>query len=445
MPTLKKIWKFIASMRFAIILLAVLAAACSAGSLITQGQSYAWYAQRYSERAAALILALRLDDAFHSGWFILINGFLCVNLLLCNVLRLPSLLARARAAADPRRVPAGDAAVTVTGAADPEPVFRKMRMPKPVETASDDGRRALFAAKNRAGLWGAWICHLGILLLIAGFSLGQMTQKQYTVYGVPGQGQPVGDTGYVLVIDDFRMDLREDDTVAQYTTAFTLRNTASAGPDGGSAVVSVNNPAVLCGMKFYQNSTGWAATVRVYEGGEPLQEAILCAGEYLRVADKPDLVVDFNAFYPDYARQAGAMPTTVSNRLNNPAYLYSVYYQEQMIGMNVLTGDEAVTIDDYTVTFSDPQPYTLIQIKRDRFTGLALLGGLVTTLGLLLALYLQPARIWAAQEADGRWTLRGESLKGGALFRDQLLRAAGAPKAAEKDKATNGGNDHASS
>ncbi|MBQ8955136.1 MAG: cytochrome c biogenesis protein ResB, partial [Clostridia bacterium] len=88
MSTVKKIWKFIGSMRFAMILLVVLAVACTAGSLITQGQSYAWYAQRYSERTAALILALHLDDAFHSWWFLLIAGFLCVNLLCCNVLRL---------------------------------------------------------------------------------------------------------------------------------------------------------------------------------------------------------------------------------------------------------------------------------------------------------------------------------------------------------------------
>ena len=82
MNTIKRICKFIASMRFAIILLVALALACSIGSLVTQGQSYDWYAQHTSERAAALILALGLDDAFHSAWFIVITAFLCVNLLL---------------------------------------------------------------------------------------------------------------------------------------------------------------------------------------------------------------------------------------------------------------------------------------------------------------------------------------------------------------------------
>ncbi|MBQ8954534.1 MAG: cytochrome c biogenesis protein ResB, partial [Clostridia bacterium] len=331
--------------------------------------------------------------------------------------------------------------VTAEAIAAPEAVFRRLRMPKPVETTGKDGRPALFASKNRAGLWGAWVCHLGVLLLIAGFALGQLTQKQYTAYGVPGQNRPVGDTGYVLAIDDFRVGLRADDTVEQYTADITVYNTAGEGEASRSATISVNNPASLYGMKFYQNSTGWAATVSVTEGGEPLQEEVLCAGEYLRVADKPDLVIDFNAFYPDYVAVPGSRPMTASGQLNNPAYLYSVYYQDQMIGMNVLMADEVLTIDDYAVTFSQPQPYTLIQIKEDHFTGLALAGGLVTLLGLLLAFYVQPVTLWAEQGADGLWTLRGVSRKGGALFREQFLRAAGA--ADPNNSSENEGKDNA--
>ena len=441
MTAIKKIWKFISSMRFAIILLAVLAAACTAGSLVTQGQDYAWYARRYSERTAALILALRLDDAFHSWWFILISAFLCVNLLLCSVLRLPQLIRRTKAAADPRAALRAPDGALAEGLSDPRPVFRRLRMPAPVESSTDDGRRALFAAKNRAGFWGAWICHLGILLLIAGFGLGQMTQKQYAVYGVPGQSRPIGDTGCVLRIDDFRVDLREDDTVAQYTADITVFGPSGEGGTGSSATVSVNNPASLFGMKFYQNSTGWAATVSVAEKGAPLQEEIVCAGEYLLVADKPDLAICFNAFYPDYVMTPGSRPATASSRLNNPAYLYSVYYREQMIGMNVLMADEELTIDDYTVTFSKPQNYTLIQVKADRFTPLALLGGLITMLGLLLALYVLPASVWAVQTGDGSWTLYGASRKGGALFREQVLRAAQAERTAPEKGDKNDASD----
>lgn len=420
MTTLRKIWKFIGSMRFAILLLVALALACSVGSLVTQGQTYDWYAQRYSERAAALIVALGLDDAFHSAWFLAVTGFLCLNLTLCNLARLPRLIRRMRAEGRPESALGAPGDAAREGVADPRAAFERLRMPRPVACRTADGREALFASKHRAGLWGAWVCHLGILLLILGFGLGQMTQRQYTVYGVPGDAKPIGDTGLMLRIDDFTVERREDDSVAQYTAAITV----SDGEDRRSAEISVNHPARLYGMKFYQNSIGWATRVNVLESGEPLQDAVICAGEFLPIADKPELVVYLNAFYPDYALVPGVGPATASEQMNNPAWLYSVYYQGQLLGMNALLADEELTIDEYTVTFTDTQSYTLIQIKEDRFTWMALAGGLATMLGLMLAFYVQPAKVWAIREPDGAWTLRGASRKGGAIWKERFERAA---------------------
>lgn len=409
----KKIWKFLSSMRFALALLALLAGSCALASLVTQGQTYDWYAARYSERIAAFIVAFRLDDAFHSAWFVLLSGFLVLNLLFCNLLRFPDLRRRSRESV-PR--PEDPADVREDGVRDPESVFHALRMPRIRRAASDDGRELLYASKNRAGLWGAWICHLGILLLILGFSLGQATRREYSVYGVPGQTRAVADTGLSVTIDDFRVDMSDEETVSQYTADITVTNRDSVQK---SASVSVNAPARLFGMTFYQNSTGWAANVRVTENGEPLQETVLCAGEYVPVSDKPELVIYFNAFYPDYELVPGQGPRTRSTQLNNPGYLYSVYYRGEILGMNVLNDGEELTIDEYTVTFSEPQSYTLIQIKRDAFAWLALVGGLIMTLGLFLAFYVQPTKVWAVRGDDG-WTVSGQCKKGGVLFREQF-------------------------
>ena len=423
MTTLKKIWKFIGSMRFAILLLVVLAAACAAGSLVTQGQSYDWYARQYSERAAALIVALRLDDAFHSAWFIVVTAFLCLNLTLCNLTRLPRLIRRTRAEGRPEGALEAADDVSREGVADPAAAFARLRMPKPVACHTKDGREALFSSKHRAGLWGAWVCHLGILLLILGFGLGQTTQRQYTVYGVPGQTKPVGDTPCFVTIDGFTVQRREDGSVSQYITDITVVNTASSGPSGGKATLSVNHPATLCGMKFYQNSTGWAARAEVFLDGEPLQQEVLCAGETLAVKGREGLVILLNALYPDYVVRDG-VPATASDAPNNPAYLYSVYYRDQLVGMNALTEGQEITVDACTIRFSDPQPYTLIQVKRDPFTPLALVGGLVTLLGLVLAFCLQPARVWATRAPDTTWTLRAQCRKGGTAFRERVQTAA---------------------
>ena len=424
MIMLKKIWKFLSSMKFAVILLLVLAAACTGGSFIVQNQSFAWYEMHYSQRAASAITLFGLDDVFHSWWFVLITVFLCLNLLLCNVLRLPSLVRRFK------NKPSGDELTRRAGKTtallnreQTEKAFASMGFAKPQELHADDGRTCLYAAKNRIGIWGAWVCHLGILLLILGFGLGQMTKKEYTVYGVPGESKQIGDTDYILTIDDFRIDLRDDDTVEQYTADLTVHSAEDGTSRSGST--SVNHPCSMYGMKFYQNSTGWAATVTILKDDEQIQQEVVCAGDYLSVKDKDGLVILFSAFFPDYVYDEQRGPMTLSSSVNNPGYLYRAYYQDQVIGMNVLTGGDVITIDEYTVVFSDPQSYTLIQIRKDSFTFLALLGGLVVMIGLLLAFYLQPAQLWAVecdQDTDGDdcWKVSGSSRKSGALFDERL-------------------------
>ncbi|MBP3878530.1 MAG: cytochrome c biogenesis protein ResB [Lachnospiraceae bacterium] len=413
---LKKAWNFLSSMRFAVILLLVLIAACAAGSFVTQGQTLAWYTQTYSERTAALIMALHLDDVFHSLWFIVLTAFLCLNLLLCNVLRLPSLIRKWKSAGSARTVRAHRAEAACRGEKDPDGLFQRLGF-RHVEKDGD----FRFGIKNRAGIWGAWVCHLGILLVILGFGLGQSFKEEYTVYGVPGQSRQIGDTSYILTIDAFDVDLREDETVRQYAADITVRNASDGTSASGTA--AVNAPLTMFGMKFYQNSTGWACDMKVEKDGEEIQKETVCAGDYLAIKDKPDLLVLFNVFYPDYVMDPENGPMTASSELKNPAYLYSAYYQGRMLGMNALTGDEVLTIDEYTITFENPRNYTLIQVKKDPFTPLALIGGLVTLIGLILAFYVQPAWIRAEKNGD-EWITEAGSRKGGALFTEHFAEEA---------------------
>ena len=419
---MKKIGKFLSSMPFAITLLVLLAAACALSSAIPQGQAYDHYAAQYGERTAGLIIALRLDDAFHSWWFIGLSAFLCLNLLCCNLIRLPALLKRAKDFADPEKKHPGNASAEAAGGENPRRVFSALHLGKVREGKDTEGRERLFAAGNGIGYWGAWICHLGILLLILGFTAGQMTAENYTVYALPGQTKPLEETGLTVTVDDFQVERTESGSIRQYTASLTVSDPSTGKTENGDA--SVNAPAVLLGYKFFQNSVGWGADVRILENEEELQTEKLCAGEFAAVKDKPELVIFFQAFYPDYVQREGMTPVSASEELNNPAYLYQVYYQGQLLGMNVLKAGEELTIDEYTVLFENPRNYTLLAVKRDRFTWLVLLGGLVTLAGLVLAFWVQPRAAWAVREEDG-WHLYGQSRKGGALFRDEFMKAAG--------------------
>ena len=410
--------KILFSMRTALLILFLLILACVAGSVIPQNEIEAFYTASYSERAGWLILLLGLDDVFHCPWFVALTLFLCVNLLGCNLLRFPALIRQMKTGYTlERRLSGWDGTPDATLASEPEALFQRMGFRSVHASHRDDGEYR-YAVRNKLGGWGAWLTHLGMLIIIVGFALGQMFTVKYTVYGVPGQTKPVADTDYALTIDSFTTELREDETVEQYTSQLTLTNIATGVSRGGET--SVNHPLSLFGMKLYQNSTGWAADVQIWKGEELVQHGILCAGEHVPVEGQEDLVLAFNAFYPDYVTDEMGSPATASSQLNNPAYLYTLYYQGRVLGMNVLKSNERITVEDYSIIFTEPQQYTLIQIKRDPFTWIAAVGGVIILLALYLAFYLRTEELWAHRLEDGRWAFAGHSRKGNLLFREAL-------------------------
>ena len=341
--TLRAVRRFLASMPLAITLLVLLAAACAVCSAIPQGRDMAWYTEQYGEQGAAWIIALHADDAYHSGWFIALSGFLCVSLIMCNLTRVRSAVRRTRE--NPR---------------------------------------------NWAGIWGAWVCHLGILLLIVGFALGQMTQEEYTAYAAPGRTVPIEGTDMSLTVDRFEIEWREDGSANQYTADITVTD-GSGRSESGTA--SVNHPAELFGYEFLQNTAGWTAEVTVVREGTLLQRQTLCEGEFVPLADDPDIVVLFYRFYPNYDGTTGRASPMASVRPDRPGYVYMVYCLGELRGMNVLEPGDEITIDEkYTVTFDHPGNYPLLLIKRDRFAWIALIGAAVTMAGLIMALYLRKGR-----------------------------------------------------
>lgn len=420
MNWIKKVGRFLCSMKFAMILLSILVLACTAGSLIPQGEVMAYYTSGYSEQVAGVILLFGLDDVFHCGWFIVLTVFLCLNLLFCNVLHFPKLINRMKNGFSLEKCLKGWDEKAIGTTADADVVFEKMGM-RNVQKTSMNGREYCYGKRNRAGIWGAWLCHLGMLIIIAGFGLGQMMKTEYTVYGVSGQTKAVGDLNYELTIDNFEIILREDDTVEQYQAEITVKDTVSGETKSG--ITSVNSPLSLFGLKFYQNSTGWAGNVSVWLGDELIQEELLCAGEYFSTEGKEDLKLMLRAFYPDYYEDEFGNQMTLSSALNNPAYLYALYYNNQVLGMNVIGDGEKITVDDYTYVFHDPQPYTLIQVKRDPFTGVAALGGFLMVIALILAFYVRPEELWAVKQEDGTWAVAGKSRKAGAMFEEKIAEA----------------------
>ena len=409
MSIIKKIWKFLSSMKFGLLLLLLVVAACIIGSLIPQGREFAYYIERYPARRAALIIGTCFDDVFHSPWFLILSVILCGNLLLCNLLRFPGLFRRWKNAADPEAALKLAPTVCVEGIRDPEKLFSGLGMPKAAQL-THQGREVRFSVKNRMGHWGAWVCHLGILLLVLGVILGQATKEEYVVSGLPGESVPMGDTGYTVTIDGFDVTHYDSGMPKQYTSSLTVTD-PKGGTESGKA--RVNDPAELFGYRFYQNSTGQAARLTLTMAGTVVADRVLKAGEGIRLHYLPQIV-----FFSGYA----------TDEKLGPGYQFVIYSEQDGSEVTYFQPEGQVGIDLGMLqgVFSQLQYSTVLQVKKDSWTWLVLAGGLVVLLGLVLSFYLQPVRVWAVRGEDGAWQVNGECRKGGELFARRFRQAAGA-------------------
>jgi len=400
---MKKKLSFLYSMKFGVSLLAILIVVCLFGSLIQQGNVESYYLNMFGD-AGHLILALGMDDVFHCWWVIVLAAFLCINLVLCSIIRFPVLLKQYK-----------------TGF-----VAERLHIVKPfrIETklSFEDARKLLgfekenYKVKGRIGIWGSWLCHLSLIIIIVGYGVGQVLSVDTSIYGVVGDVKTVqgANEEIEIKINDFEVGLRDDYTVEQYTANITITL------DDGRTVTGisqVNYPLDAFGYRFYQNSTGWANYLSVYKGEETIYEGVLCAGESYTLEEMP-LTILLAQFYPDYSVVDGK-PMTLTPYLNNPTSIFALYYDSNLIDMNAVGMEQAIEVDDYVFVLHHPQQYTLIQIMYDPTMSFVLIGAILMLLSLYLCFYVNPSEMWISKE-DGKTVIYGYARRGAVLFEQSL-------------------------
>ena len=400
---MKKKLGFLYSMKFGVSLLAILIVVCLFGSLIQQGQIESYYLNLFGD-AGHLILALGMDDVFHCWWVILLAAFLCVNLVLCSIIRFPVLLKQYK-----------------TGY-----VAERLHKVKPfrIETnASVDAVKKLlgfekgnYLVKGKAGIWGSWLCHLSLIIIIVGYGAGQVLAVDTSIYGVPGEVKTVqgANEEIEIKINDFNIGLRDDHTVEQYTANLTITLEDGRTTTG---ISEVNYPLDAFGYRFYQNSTGWANYLSVYKGEETIYEGVLCCGEAYTLEEMP-LTILLAQFYPDYTVVDG-QPKTLTPYLNNPTSIFALYYDSNLIDMNAVQMEQAIEVDDYVFVFHHPQQYTLIQIMYDPTMSFVLVGAILMLVSLYLCFYVNPNEMWLVEE-NGKVVVYAYARRGGVLLETTL-------------------------
>ena len=365
---MKRIAVFLRSMTFGMILLVLIAACSVAGSLIPQQREAMEYVSRYGADAAEWIMRLGLHDVFSAPYFIVLMAALCLNLLLCSVIRVVKLrgagkrLQAAAAAMERKPAPADQLHAYFARRG-----YRKTKQ----------GGVTLYS-KYAVGFYGSFLSHLAlIVLLVVGAA---------TVYGadvqdrtvMPGQTLTLED-GTTLTVNAFQI---EDETGRlDYASRIVMKD--GKGNESPQTVVRVNEPLRFGGYKVYQQTYGTAGAVTVVNAQTGGSDTLSLTEPVFLTLDGRNGVY-YNALYPGYtqAEDGGVtLITSTSGAYHDPVYDLRVVSGGQTAPVLAFPG-ETVTIGDVSFTMEAPVSYPGLRIK---YLSGAILGALYASFAFIVA------------------------------------------------------------
>ena len=191
---MKKVFRYMRSMRFGILLLCLIAACSVAGTVIPQGREIAWYAQNYPS-AHPVILTFRLNRVFESWYFITLLALLCLNLSLCSLLRIRTVV-RASHGETERA-----AAMPDTVLLRPEGVEKLRAWLEDRHCRSEELDGAVVYYKSGIGRYGTFLLHLSILLTLVFGALALYTPTVTDQSCMPGESIILEDGTEIHVLD----------------------------------------------------------------------------------------------------------------------------------------------------------------------------------------------------------------------------------------------------
>ena len=377
---MKKVIRVLRSMRFANILLALVALCCGVSSLLPQGRELAYYAENYP-RIYGLIYRAQLYDMFRSWYFILLMALLCLSMLACTA----GMLRRA--------LRAGRGAVEKAAALpDAEPLdaagLEKLRLYMASIRCREEriGDSYVFH-KNGFGRWGTFLIHLSILLTVIFGAMALYLPKVTDQSCYPGETITLED-GAQIAVDSFSMY----DAAGRLDYASVIRITLPDGRSAGPQEIRVNYPMTFGPYKVFQWSYGAEGAVsarNLVSGGTDLFSS-LDRGSVLSI-DENDRI-EFLGVYE-------ATPQTEGDE----GY---IFYQVRTVREGVWENaaeyrpGETLTLGDVEFTFLDPYyPGLRIKTMPVRAANSLLEAAFVLMLvGLFLCFYLQPVLVKADEK-----------------------------------------------
>lgn len=431
------------SVQFGIKILIAIAVVSVIGTVIPQGRSADFYNEHYGGIVSFLINFFRFDITYKSPLFISLVCLFGVDLILCSLKRLPSVL---RITFKPDLTPdAGKISrMPVNDAIEKKSLdaVSKVFAESGVRLRKIDDTR-LFGEKGKFGYMGSTIVHVSILIFLLGGLVSLITGQRGNIVLEKGQSSSVVTLndestiplGFEIKFNQFEVEFYQDypGRPKSYKSSVTVSEPGKGVYDKD---IMVNHPLMTQGFTIYQSSYGVTEnslsvseddTVRVgikLKGAPdempPIVTLDMMQGKLYTIPGFGDSIeVRLDKVYRDFKRLQSVSgetnPAIKVDVLVNGETRWDVFAFKNFPGLN-MPMDQEDLIFMFTMleimqsgTF-EPEYYTVLGVVRDRGIPIMWIGAILIMFGLFFSFYVRPKRIWALQ-AEGT-VLIGATTKG---------------------------------
>ena len=405
---MKRILRGLTSMRFANLLLALVALLSGLSSLLPQGRELPFYAENYPG-LYPLIYRSHFFDVFRSWYFILLMALLCLSMLLCT----GRMFLRGRCGE--RQAAEKAAALPNTEKLEPGGLEELRRYAASIRCKEEKIGDSFVFRKNRVGRWGLFVLHLSILLVIL-FGVFALYLPKVTDLDCR-QGESVRlEDGTEIAVESFSLT----DASGKLDYASVIRITLPDGRRSAPQEIKVNYPMTFGSVKVFQWTYGVSGSVLTRNAGSGVEDRFDLEQPCFLSADGSTGV----QFLGLYQAEPGEEEEAESY----------VFYRIRLISkgtlmpeMQVLPG-QSVSLGDWEYQFLDPY-YPGLRVKQMPFpyvNSLLEAAFVLMLAGLFLCFYLQPVLIKADETGYTVAGPRPEKLR---LALRRLLKKEGGEKA----------------
>lgn len=427
---MKKIWDSLCSVKLTIFLLVLLAGTSIIGTIIPQGEAGGQFIKNLGPVFQKIVVSFQLQDMYHSLWFQLIIFILTLNLIACSINKLPGTFRLYKkipspdrekiysdASADRKIKSRRTASETFTLVKD---VIR--RHYSRTVGKKDDSSIYLYADRGRYSLFGVYLVHFSVILILAGAIIGSLygfkgyvniaegeSVDSVSIFGSSGHNHK--DLGFTVSCDKSTVEYYDDGRPKEYKSDIRI---SVDGKTVKEASLLVNHPLTFRGITFYLSNMGVVPgdealiTVNTKDGKKP---ATLHAtlGKPTPLPDNGGEII-LEDTSEDFMRMMGpAVLIRVKPSVGEEAqiWLFKYYKEVQERFSSILKRSpkfNPAAVEPFTFTLDDVElvPLTGLQVNKDPGIFFIYSGFFAIVIGLFITFFTSHRRVWVKIQEDGK-------------------------------------------